>query len=146
MTDTASGRRSLCRTRATKDKLLIWRTFWDRVHLSSIKVNRRKLLLLAADLFATAGSPAPAADAEAGRALAGPCRVCHGLDGAGTNPTVPNIGGQSAEYLQKALLDFREGRRVNEQMSIVAEGLSDDDISHLAAWYSSIVASFALPD
>lgn len=109
----------------------------------------RRLLrsaLIAAGLFGAANAPVPAADAAAGRALAGPCRVCHGLDGVGTNPTVPNIGGQSAAYLVKALQDFRDGRRVDDQMSIVAEGLSDEDIGHLAAWYASIVATFALPD
>ncbi len=96
-------------------------------------------------LFGTCG-PGLAGDAATGRALAGTCQVCHGLDGVGTNPTVPNIGGQSAQYLVKALEDFRAGRRANEQMSIMSEGLSDDDIANLAAWYASIVASFTLPE
>src|SRR5690606_36682818 len=41
--------------------------------------------------FAVTG-PGVAADAVAGRDLAGRCRVCHGLDGVGTNPMVPSIG------------------------------------------------------
>ncbi len=98
--------------------------------------------------LAAAGLVAPvvAADAAAGRALAGACRVCHGIDGVGTNPTVPNIGGQGAQYLVKALEDYREGRRMNEQMSIMAEALSDADIADLAAWYSSIEATFVIPN
>ncbi len=75
---------------------------------------------LFAGLVLLAGQSAAAADAEIGRDLAGPCRVCHGLDGVGTNPSVPNIGGQSAQYLVKQLHDFRDGRRENEQMSIIA--------------------------
>lgn len=90
--------------------------------------------------------PAAAADAARGRELAGPCRVCHGLDGVGTNPTVPNIGGQSETYLVKQLQDFRDGRREDPQMTIMAESLSDADIHDLAAWYGSIRASYEMPD
>lgn len=87
-----------------------------------------------------------AGDPAEGRALAARCAVCHGLDGIGTNPTVPNIGGESAMYLTKQLEDFREGRRVNEQMSIMAEGLTDEEITHLAAWYSAIEFSVKMPE
>jgi cytochrome c553 len=102
--------------------------------------------LAAAGAVLMLAGPALAADAARGRDLAGACRVCHGLDGVGTNPTVPNIGGQSAMYLVKSLQDFREGRRVNEQMTIMVEGLSDQDIADLAAWYASIRASFEIPE
>ncbi|MFC0200790.1 c-type cytochrome [Paracoccus rhizosphaerae] len=84
--------------------------------------------------------------AEEGRSLAQTCRVCHGLDGVGTNPMIPNIGGQSAEYLSKQLQDFRAGRREDPQMSIIARDLTDEDIASLAAWYASIVATYDMPD
>ena len=84
--------------------------------------------------------------AEEGRSSAQTCRVCHGLDGVGTNPMIPNIGGQSPEYLSKQLQDFRAGRREDPQMSIIARDLSDEDIARLAAWYASIVASYEVPD
>ncbi|SNR68879.1 cytochrome c [Paracoccus sediminis] len=84
-----------------------------------------------------AGTPPPATQT---------CRVCHGVDGAGTNPMIPNIGGQSVEYLSKQLQDFRAGRREDPQMSIIARDLSDDDIKALAAWYGSITATYTLPE
>ncbi len=102
--------------------------------------------LVAAILFSCVPVLAGAADVAAGRDLAGTCRVCHGLDGVGTNPTIPNIGGQPEQYLVKQLQDFREGRRENEQMSIIAEGLSDEDILHLAAYYAAVTASYTLPE
>lgn len=74
------------------------------------------------------------------------CRVCHGIDGVGTNPMIPNIGGQSAEYLSKQLQDFRAGRREDPQMSIIASGLTDEQIRALAAWYASIKATYELPE
>lgn len=90
--------------------------------------------------------PAGAADPAQGRALAGACRVCHGLDGQGTAPNIPNIGGQSAEYLTRQLQDFREGRRADAQMSIIASNLSDDEIADLAAWYASIEVTVTMPE
>ena len=52
----------------------------------------------------------------------------------------PTIAGQSEFYLAKALREFREGRRENEMMSVVAKTLTDEDIgdfdrfeAHLAA-------------
>lgn len=105
-------------------------------------------ILFGAVLAVAAPPPAALAkgDVAAGRALAGTCRVCHGLDGVGTNPTIPNIGGQSEMYLVKQLQDFREGRRENEQMSIIAEGLSDADIADLSAYYAAVVATFVAPE
>ena len=86
-----------------------------------------------------------AADARAGREKALMCEVCHGIDGVGRRPDVPNIGGESDVYLTAQLANFRSGARQHEQMSIIAEGLSDEDIENLAAWYSSIQFSVTLP-
>ncbi len=97
-------------------------------------------------LLVLSGGPALAGDPAAGRELAGTCRVCHGLDGVGTNPMIPNLGGQSEMYLVKQLQDFREGRRFDDQMTIIAEGLTDEQIGDLAAWYASVTAEFAVPE
>jgi cytochrome c553 len=107
---------------------------------------RLRAVLLACAVAGALPAAASAGDAAAGKSLAGACRVCHGIDGVGTNPMVPNIGGESFEYLIKQLKDFREGRRVNEQMSIMAADLTDEDIANLAAWYSSIEATFTAPN
>ena len=79
-----------------------------------------------------------AGDAAIGRDLAKTCVVCHGRDGIGNNPMIPNISGQSEQYLVKQLQDFRAGRREDEQMSIIARELTDAEIANLAAWYASI--------
>lgn len=105
----------------------------------------RARAVLFACALAVVPSVSSAGDPQAGKSRASPCRVCHGLDGVGTNPMVPNIGGESFEYLTKQLKDFREGRRVNEQMSIMAADLTDEDIANLAAWYSRIEVSFTIP-
>ena len=93
-----------------------------------------------------AGEPASAGDVKAGRQKAVACQPCHGLDGVGRNPTVPNIAGESELYLIKQLKAFRSGERRHEQMSIVAKTLGDRDISNLAAWYAAIEFSVKLPE
>jgi cytochrome c553 len=89
---------------------------------------------------------AKAADARAGRQKAQMCQTCHGIDGVARLPDAPNIGGESEIYLTNQLTAFRSGARQHEQMSIIASGLSDEDIADLAAWYSSIKFSVTLPN
>jgi cytochrome c553 len=95
------------------------------------------LLLVAPDALA--------GDAAAGRVKAQQCQACHGIDGVGKMPDVPNIGGESADYLTRQLEQFRSGDRKHEQMSIIASGLSDEDIGDVAAWYSSIQFEVTVP-
>lgn len=74
------------------------------------------------------------------------CQTCHGMDGRGISTMVANIGGQQKQYLVKQLEDYRAGRRQNQQMSIIVQMLSDEDIDNVTAWYSSIVATFEIPE
>ena len=53
--------------------------------------------------------------------------------------------GDSADYIVKQLKAFQAGTRQNDQMSIMAQGLSDDDMANLAAWYSSIKVTATMP-
>lgn len=104
------------------------------------------LLVLSCLLAAAAFVPAAtAADAAAGKKKAAACAVCHGLDGLSKNPDAPNLAGDSATYIVSQLKAFQAGTRQSEQMSIMAEGLSEDDIANLAAWYSSIKVKVELP-
>lgn len=90
-------------------------------------------LLLALPAFAQAG------DWRAGRLLAArSCQACHGMDGLSKQANAPNIGGQPEAYLIDQLRAYRDGTRRQEQMSIAAEGLTDDQILALVAYYSAI--------
>jgi cytochrome c553 len=87
-----------------------------------------------------------AQDVDAGRKVAGMCRTCHGIDGLAQIPVAPNIGGEPASYLSAQLQAFRSGARVNEMMSVVAAGLSDQQIADVAAWYASHTAIAVPPE
>src|SRR2546421_9084329 len=96
-----------------------------------------------ADLAAYYGVPAGTAqasgDAEAGGAKAAQvCAACHGPDGNRPSaPDQPVLAGQYADYLAKALHDYKTGRRNNPIMKGFAAQLSRQDMEDLAAWFSS---------
>ena len=90
-----------------------------------------------------ASLPAGSAEAVTGDAAAGqqkstPCQACHGEAGIAVDANLyPNIAGQHASYIGKALHDYRDGHRVNPLMSGFAAALSDQDIEDLSAWFAS---------
>ena len=89
--------------------------------------------------------PAAAADVAAGKAKAGEYTPCHGANGLAVAPDAPNLAGDSVYYLTAQLKAFRGGERKHEQMSIIAKGLTDEDIADLAAWFSAITVTATLP-
>ena len=67
------------------------------------------------------------------------CIGCHGIAGYKTAYpvvySVPMIGGQSPQYIVKALQGYRAGNRKHPSMTGIARGLSDQDMADLAAYY-----------
>ena len=78
-----------------------------------------------------------APDAAAGERKAATCSACHGIGGNSTNAVYPSLAAQTPLYTYYQLLQFREGRRVNDQMSPMAANLTDADMKDIAAYYSS---------
>lgn len=97
-------------------------------------------LIIPAALFSS--SAMAAGNIAAGKAKAAMCVACHGETGISNMPPapgviVPHLAGQHADYLIKALEDYRSGKRQNASMSGMSAGLSDEDIENLAAFYAS---------
>ncbi len=107
---------------------------------SQIRSGIFRVALFAAVLGVTHNAQA-GGDPAAGREKAKVCRTCHGMDGVGKLPNVPNIGGESDFYLTKQLKAFRKGDRRDEQMAIIAR-----DIADLAAYYASITFTVTVPE
>lgn len=91
-------------------------------------------VLLSLSLLA---APALAADPAAGKEKSVVCAACHGPDGNSPSPEFPRIGGQYEEYLYKALLDYKAGKRKNLIMSAQVENLAPADLADLAAYFAS---------
>jgi cytochrome c553 len=68
------------------------------------------------------------------------CQSCHGLDGQGINDTYPKLAGQFADYMVKALSDYKSGARKNAIMSGFAATLTEQDMENVAAYYSRLTA------
>jgi len=104
------------------------------------KEDMKKLLIaiIAGAGFATAGG-AIAADVAAGKEKSQTCAACHGPDGnTPMMPEFPKLAGQPADYLEKALRDYKKGVRKNPMMMPMAQGLSKQDMKDLAAYYASL--------
>jgi cytochrome c553 len=95
---------------------------------------RQAFILLALTALASAS------DLEQGRAKSLGCQACHGGNGIGTAPDIPNLAGQKADYLAAQLTAFRARSRQHELMNAIAAQLADADIENLAAFWSSLPA------
>ena len=65
------------------------------------------------------------------------CADCHGKDGnTPLDPTYPLLGGQYADYLEHALVNYRDGRRAHALMSPQAQALTDQQIADVSAYFA----------
>ena len=94
------------------------------------------LCLLAALLFAGELR----ADVAAGKSTyaARGCIGCHGAGGVSTLATNPSLKGRDADYVKKALTEYRNGARENAVMNAMAAGLSDAEIHNLSRYIQSL--------
>ena len=69
------------------------------------------------------------------------CIGCHAIPGYQASfpdvYRVPKIGGQSQQYIEAALKAYRQGDRNHPSMTAVAKGLTDQQISAVAAYYAA---------
>ena len=70
------------------------------------------------------------------------CAACHGENGLGVEaplvPKPPVLAGQHADYLEQALISYRNGRRKNGVMGSMAQLLAGDaDIKAIAAYFAA---------
>jgi len=70
-------------------------------------------------------------NADSGKALAQACASCHTIQSEN-----PRLDGQLATYTYRQLQDYKHGNRKHAVMSGMTQGLSDQDMADLAAWYS----------
>jgi cytochrome c553 len=64
------------------------------------------------------------------------CDRCHGVNGNSTDPAVPALAAQRADWLETVLGNYRSGARKSTAMSAMTSSLGDGDIKDIAAYYS----------
>lgn len=63
------------------------------------------------------------------------CFVCHGENGASTQPTYPILAGQEFYYLYVQLKDFKSGLRNNAIMSPIVANIEKQDLRLMAEYF-----------
>jgi cytochrome c553 len=102
--------------------------------MKTVHIVRFSVLAVAIALAAPAWS---AGDAAVGKAKAATCTACHGEGGAKPLMGIyPILAGQHADYLAKALNDYKTGARKDPVMAGMAAALSAQDIADLAAFFA----------
>lgn len=102
-------------------------------------------LLVCAAQVATAATT-PEGDAGAGKEKAAPCAACHAEDGNSAVPSFPKLAGLGDKYLFEQLQYIRDGVRPVAQMAGQLDGMSDQDLADLAAYYDSKTRSGSTAD
>jgi cytochrome c553 len=64
------------------------------------------------------------------------CDRCHGVNGNSTDPLVPAIAAQRADWLEQVLGAYRIGARKSTAMSAMSASLTEADVKDLAAHYA----------
>jgi cytochrome c553 len=102
------------------------------------------------DDFTPVSAPGLVTDGDPGRGIKA-CAGCHGQDGRGRGDTydAPALAGMPLLYFRNMMLAFRDGERANDADGVMREsanGLSDDEISGLAAYYLALGGRNPLPE
>ena len=104
-------------------------------------MSKRPLLALAAlaALSNAALAASPVGNADAGAAKSATCAACHGLDGNSPAPQWPKLASQHADYIQRQSALVRDGHREVIEMMPFVQGLSDQDLADIGAYYATQV-------
>lgn len=74
------------------------------------------------------------------------CMGCHGAQGLSDFPDWPNLVGLTDTYIKDELQKFKDGRRDNAMMRVVAHGLSEQETNEVAAYFSGLPVAMSIPE
>lgn len=104
----------------------------------------KKIAVLFGLYVAVSGTALANGDVEAGQEKAQVCAACHGPQGNTAVDMYPKLAGQHASYIAKQLHDYKlaaetngEQGRANAIMQGQVQGLSDEDIADLSAYFAA---------
>ena len=93
-------------------------------------------LSLALAFTSTSGILHAEGNISSGKEKAAACVSCHGDNGNSVVSSFPKLAQQHSSYLIKQLKAFKSGTRQNPMMSSIAMGLTDEDMTDIAAYYA----------
>ncbi len=70
-------------------------------------------------------------DLATGEKIKPACSLCHSDEGIKKDPRIPNLNGQDHQYLIDATMAYGSGKRLNEDMRLIAKAIKAQNISNL---------------
>lgn len=64
------------------------------------------------------------------------CDRCHGINGNSTDPLMPRLAAQRADWLEQVLHDYRKGARKSTAMAAMSALMSESDVKEISAYYA----------
>jgi cytochrome c553 len=86
-------------------------------------------------LLAPLTSLAQVDEARVIKIISGSCFICHGTKGELATELVPKLAGQNADYIARQLANFKNGTRVNKEMSEMASKLTPAEMLALGKYF-----------
>ena len=87
-----------------------------------------------------------AADVAAGKVIAErECKGCHGLDGKGAAPAIPNLAGQRERYLFVSLMEYKDRKRMHAALREIAGQMTEAELHNVAGYYAGLPPIAAVP-
>lgn len=110
----------------------------SRLRPPLLRIARHALRGLAAAALLAAGIAHAQTDDDLGERLAA-CAACHGARGEGVGGAeyYPHLAGKPSGYLLDQLKHFRDGRRVNAQMTWLVQFMDDAYLEEIARFYAA---------
>lgn len=103
---------------------------------SASKIRQIIALSIAASLVIFVADHSAVADNDRGAELAATCASCHRLDGR--DKGIPSIIGLDEETFIRAMQAFKSGERPSQIMRVMSRSLSNEEISTLAHYLSTL--------
>lgn len=77
-------------------------------------------------------------DVEAGKVVSEGCSGCHGDEGVSSDPKVPSLAGQDAQYLASAIFEYANEKRHVAAMTDAVKELDKQAVKNVASYYASL--------
>lgn len=106
------------------------------MHAQASSLTVRQMRDIAAWISSVGPKPAPTDGNAKPPAFASTCASCHGARGVSVGPQFPDLAGQHADYLLRALQEYKSGQRKNAIMNSMASSLSLAQMKELAHYFS----------
>jgi cytochrome c553 len=104
-----------------------------------IALSTLTLALIGCSQSTPPAAKTPTGDAAAGKAIAeSACKACHGLDGKGVAPAIPNLAAQREHYLYNSLKEYKDGKRSHAALKNMTSSMSEADLHNVAAYFAGL--------